>query len=222
MRIAPGSREGNFRTTAALERCVGAAEKGGILVCVSEKVVYLMRGLPSCGKSHKARLLAGAGGFVAETDEYFYTQVGSDPARFDYRAELMPAARQWNFERFTRAVDAGISPIVVDRGNSLSLESQRYARYAADRGYTVELAEPDTWWWQEIRVLLKYRKYTMPVLENWAKRLARMSRSTHRVPLKTILRWMDKWKSDVTVDDILKFKSRETHIRAAPEPPEHA
>ena len=54
---------------------------------VSAKMVYLMRGLPACGKSHRARRLAGPDGVVLETDAYFYTQVGDDPASYDYRDE---------------------------------------------------------------------------------------------------------------------------------------
>lgn len=56
------------------------------------KTVYLMRGLPGCGKSHRAQRLAGAEGVVLETDQYFYTQVGDDPVRYDYREELLPVA----------------------------------------------------------------------------------------------------------------------------------
>ena len=65
-----------------------------------ERIVYLMRGLPSCGKSYTAKKLTADGGVVCETDEYFYSQVGSDPQTFDYDKELMPEARRWNFERF--------------------------------------------------------------------------------------------------------------------------
>src|SRR5687767_6999807 len=101
---------------------------------MSEKIVYLMRGLPSCGKSTTARKLAGQTGVICETDEYFYTQVGDNPTRFDFRAELMEQARAWNLDRFKAAIDQGITPVVVDRGNSRSLESQAYARYAIDRG----------------------------------------------------------------------------------------
>jgi hypothetical protein len=39
----------------------------------SRKIVYLMRGLSSSGKSHTAKQLAGQTGIVCETDEYFYT-----------------------------------------------------------------------------------------------------------------------------------------------------
>src|SRR5687768_12834933 len=43
---------------------------------MTDKIVYLMRGLPSCGKSTTAKKLAGDTGVICETDEYFYTQVG--------------------------------------------------------------------------------------------------------------------------------------------------
>ena len=176
---------------------------------MTPKTVYLMRGLPSTGKSYTAMKLCANSGVICETDEYFYTQVGDDPDRYDYRKELLPEARRWNFERFKDAVHAGLSPIVVDRGNSLSLDSQVYAQYAVDHGYTVELKEPESEWWQEIRVLLKYKHLTKPALYEWADRLAQMSRATHRVPASTIRDWMDKWKWDLTVEDILSYRRPE-------------
>lgn len=180
---------------------------------MSEKIVYLMRGLPSCGKSTKAKQLAANGGLICETDEYFHTQVGNDSTKYNYKRELQQAACDWNFDRFCRGVDEGITPIIVDRGNSRSLESRRYARYAVEHGYRVEMVEPDSWWWQEIRVLLKYRRMTRPALYEWADKLSEMSRSTHRVPASTIRDWMDGWKWDLTVEDILNFE---------PEPEEDA
>jgi len=154
--------------------------------------------------------LAGETGVICETDEYFHTHVGGNPSSYNYKKELLPLARQWNFERFQQAVEAGRSPIVVDRGNSLNLESHKYAKFAADRGYLVELAEPDSAWWQEIRVLLKYKSVTRPILYGWAKKLAEMSSAQHGVPESTIRRWMDHWRWDVTIEDILNFKPPKT------------
>ena len=173
---------------------------------MSQPTVHLMRGLPSCGKSYTAARLAGADGVVCTTDEYFYTEVGDDPTRFDYRSDLLETARRWNFERFCRAVDDRRSPIVVDRGNGLNVESQVYVRYAFDRDYRVELTEPASEWWQELRVLLKYKEHTGPVLDDWAVRLAEMNRATHRTPAATIRRWMAKWRSDLTVEQILRYR----------------
>lgn len=167
-------------------------------------VVYLMRGLPSCGKSYAARQLVGDAGVICETDEYFYTQIGDDPTRYDYDADRLEDARRWNFQRFAQAILERRSPIVVDRGNGRNVESREFVTFARDNGYQVELKEPDSPWWQELRVLLKYRRYLQPeVLDRWAELLAEKSRETHRVPQATIKDWMDKWRADLTVEDIL-------------------
>ena len=172
-----------------------------------DKILYLMRGLPATGKSHTAKKLCGDDGVLCETDEFFYTQVGDDPQRFDYDEALMPTAQAWNFERFRRAVAAGATPIVVDRGNGLSLETKKYARHAVDNGYRLEIREPESEWWQEIRVLLKYKSLTGPVLDRWAQELEHYSRSVHRVPAETIRRQMEKWIHGLTVEDILNYRT---------------
>jgi hypothetical protein len=174
---------------------------------MGDKVVYLMRGLPACGKSYTARTLAGDHGVRLETDEYFYTQVGDDPTRYDFRDELLPAARQWVFARFRQAIAEGVSPIVVDRGNGLNRETQQFARYAVQHGYRVELKEPESEWWQQIRMLLKSKHETKASLDQWAQRLAEVSRATHRVPAITIRHWMDSWRHDLTVEEILNFRA---------------
>ncbi len=175
-----------------------------------DKIVYLMRGLPCCGKSHRAKRLAGNTGAIFETDEYFYTQVPGDPTRFKYNHALLPKARAWNFARYSEAIHKGISPIIVDRGNSLNEQSYQYAQLAHQQGYTIILIEPDSVWWQEIRVLLKYKPHTMIPLAKWAEKLAEMSRNTpphHGVQAEYIYHLMQHWRSDVTVEKILALGS---------------
>lgn len=144
---------------------------------------------------------------VLETDEYFYTQVGDDPTKYGYRADLMPKARHGNLARFREAVSRRITPIVIDRGNGLNEETQAYARYAVEHEYHVELKEPESPWWQEIRVLLKYKDVTREILDRWAEQLAERSKSTHRVPAATIRSWMEHWKHDLTVEEILNYRT---------------
>lgn len=170
---------------------------------LSDKIVYLMRGLPACGKSFTARRLASPKGVVLETDAFFCTQVGSEPPRFEWSEALLPAARAWNLDRFRQALAQGISPIVVDRGNGLNRETQDYARLAVEHGYRVELREPESPWWQEIRLLLRDKQANQALLDEWAQRLADRSRTTHRVPAARIRRWMDHWRPDITVSEIL-------------------
>ena len=172
------------------------------------QLVYLMRGLPACGKSHMARRLAGDDGIVLETDQYFYTEVGDDPEKYDFSDELLSAARAWNLDRFRQAIAEGVSPIVVDRGNGLNAETQEYACHAVEQGYETELAEPDSPWWKELRVLLKFKQYIDDKLfDIWAERLAAATRDTHRVPVATIRHWMAGWRHDVTVQAIIRGRT---------------
>jgi hypothetical protein len=166
-------------------------------------IVYLMRGLPSCGKSWTARRLAGASGLVLETDQYFYTEVGNDESSYDYSESLLPEAREWIYRRLERALAERVSPIVVDRGNGLNPETKRFADCALRYGYALELREPDSPWWAEVRVLLKYRNFLdHRILDTWAERLA-MQNDGHGVSAKQIRKWMDEWRYDVTIERIL-------------------
>lgn len=170
----------------------------------SSRIVYLMRGLPGCGKSHRAKRLAGETGLVLETDEYFFTQVGTDPASYDFDKSLLPQARQWILNRMQQALLEGRSPIVIDRGNGLNAETREFAALAVQHQYHVKLAEPDSPWWLELRVLLKYREYIRAELfDAWAQRLADATRDHHRVPASTIRHWMESWRHDITVEQIM-------------------
>ena len=164
-----------------------------------------MRGLPGCGKSYTAKQLAGADGLVLETDAYFYTHVGDDPNIYDFQEHRLPEARDWIMGRFRDAISEGISPIVLDRGNGLNRATQAFARLAIDHGYEVELAEPTSEWWSEIRVLLKYPKYTQPILDQWAEKLSELT-GEHHVPSSTIRKWMSGWRSDLTVQEIISYE----------------
>ena len=168
-----------------------------------QRIVYMMLGLPSCGKSTTAKKLAGETGVVCETDEYFLTQVGDDPTSYDWDDDLIDEARRWNFERYEQALKDGIRPIVLDRGTRPNGYARRAAKLALKYGYRITLAEPESPWWQEIKVLLRYRPWTDPVLRDWADELAQLSKRTHRVPSDVIYERMCDWDTDFTMEDVL-------------------
>ena len=176
----------------------------------NQKTVVLMRGLPGCGKTYTARHIAGEAGLVLETDQYFYTEVGEDPSSYDFSNELLGSARLWNLQRFGTALQEQVPLIVVDRGNGINAETQQYAKLAEAYGYRIHLREPESAWWQELRVLLKYKEFVAPKLfDAWARKLSESTESGHRVPAATIRRWMARWKHDTSVDDILNFSPAE-------------
>lgn len=166
------------------------------------RVVYLMRGLPSCGKSTTAQKLAGKEGVVIETDAFFQ-QPGQGPSGYSFDRTRIGEAREWTLDLFRQAISSEVPKIVIDRGNGSNRESKVYADIALEHGYDLQLKEPESSWWQEIKVLLRYRPTTDGLLDDWAKELARLSRRTHRVDFETIRHWMDSWVDDLTVEDIL-------------------
>jgi hypothetical protein len=102
------------------------------------------------------------------------------------------------------AITRGISPIVIDRGNGLNSETREFALYATENGYQVQLVEPDSSWWLELRVLLKYKEFVSEVLfDEWAEKLSAITKDSHRVPASTIRGWMKHWRHDLTVQQIL-------------------
>ncbi len=176
-----------------------------------DKVVYLMRGLSGSGKSHRAKRLAGAGGAVCETDAFF-----KGSGAVEVNGDAISAAKAWNFQQFQTALEQGISPVVVDRGSGLSIETQRYAALALEHGYAVEFQEPDSPWWQEIRVLLKYREFNVPVLEVWAGKLAQLRPQSCHLSEELIWKHMCNWRSDLTVKEVLVLKTPTSIEQAAP------
>jgi len=168
------------------------------------KVMVLMRGLPSCGKTHTSKKLAERSGVVFEFDEFFYTQVGDAASRFDWSDDLLPQARRWNMERIKRAIDEGISPVIVDSDNSIDRYTRGYVSYAIECGYDVQLKEPESPWWRQIRGLLQDKESNQEALAAWARKLVAVSQGTHRVPLSMFIYRIDGWKSNVTIEDILQ------------------
>jgi len=158
-------------------------------------VMILMRGLPSCGKSFTSQTLVGEDGIRIEFDEFFYTQVGNDLARYNWSKDLLNKARTWNLGRINKAVDAHWPRIVVDSDNNNCDYTRQYVGYAMDRGYRIEFAEPTSQWWQSIRKLLADKIANALALQDWAQKLTVMSKKTHRVPLADFQHRISKWEN---------------------------
>lgn len=167
------------------------------------KQLVLTIGLPSSGKSTMCRRMLCDGDALFEFDEFFYTQVGSDPESYDWARSLMPEAREWNFNRISAAIDAGVPRIIVDSDNQAHAFTRSYVKYAVDRGYAVVFREPDTPWWREISRLLRDKNANAEQLERWVEKLYMLSRGTHRVGQSTFRRRMKRWIPDISVADIL-------------------
>jgi predicted kinase len=134
-----------------------------------EKTMYLMRGLPGSGKSTLAKTLAdNDSGKIFSTDEYWETQVKG------FNPQLLGEAHEWNQERVVRAMQNGLTPIIVDNTNTTLWEAKFYIEAAKEHGYKIEVREPETPWNKNVDELV--------------------ARNTHNVPRLTIEKMLQRYE----------------------------
>jgi predicted kinase len=147
------------------------------------KRLILMRGLPGSGKSTKAKELAGEDGQIFSTDDFFCMNTDNE-YRFD--GSKLGQAHSWNQRRSLEAMRAGIPIVVIDNTNTTIREMRSYTEHislAAQLGYTVSIAEPETSWKFDIEQLV--------------------AKNSHGVPEAAIQRMLNRYVKDVKVEDIV-------------------
>tara|TARA_B100000941_G_C28449734_1_gene524362 strand:- start:450 stop:980 length:531 start_codon:yes stop_codon:yes gene_type:complete len=168
------------------------------------KKLIIMRGLPWTGKSYTAKEIAGEEGLIFSTDEYFYTQIKPEkPDQYSFHPRFLGHAHKWNYVRTTLAINEGHPLVIVDNTNTTASEPKKYVEYAINQDYEVEVQEPTSDRWMEIRELLYSKKANKSELKEWAKKLAEGSAETHNVPQNAIERMMWRWECDLTPEIIL-------------------
>ncbi len=157
------------------------SESTFVIVSQMKKEFIIMRGLPGSGKSTLARELAGETGQQFATDDFFVDKEGNykwDERRIGY-------AHDWNKERIKRAIEQGVSPVIMDNTNVSKWELRSLGHivdYAESQGYEVRIEEVDTPWAFDAKELAK--------------------RNSHGVPQGIIENFIRRWHPNPTVEDI--------------------
>ena len=140
-----------------------------------------MRGASGSGKSFLAKQLAGDTGLQFAADDYFL----DDQGKYNWSGERVSAAHQWNYECVKKAIDEGISPVILDN-TTITKRDLRSAKpivlYAESKGYDVRIEETKTSWAFDVDELVK--------------------RNQHGVNEETIQRQLRRWYPNPTVEDI--------------------
>ena len=76
----------------------------------ASKEFIIMRGLPGSGKSTLAEQLKGETGQQFAADDFFMDEDGN----YNWNRHQIGEAHQWNYERIKRAIEQGVSPVIVD------------------------------------------------------------------------------------------------------------
>lgn len=168
-----------------------------------EKTLIVMRGLPWCGKSTRAAVLAGDVGVICSTDEFWHKVVNPEkPEEYSFKRNRLGEAHTWNRLRAQKHIEEGHPLVIIDNTNTTKQEAYPYVWYAACQGYEVLFEEPDSPRWLEIRPLLRRKRDNKNNLRKWANILAEGSKETHNVPAWSIERMMWRWE-EFGVDDVL-------------------
>ena len=136
-----------------------------------------MRGISGSGKSTKAREL-GQNGIILSTDDFFKIN-----GKYKYDQDRIGQAHLWNQARAKKAMEQGVSPIVIDNTNVIAKDAKPYAEEALKYGYKIKIAEPDTPWKFDAEELTK--------------------RNNHGVPKEVIEEMLEKWQPDEIFMNIL-------------------
>ena len=171
----------------------------------SQKVLVLMRGVPSSGKTYRAMELAkGNTELIFSADQYFGSSVQEYSANFN--VELLSAAHKSCQGKVAEALKAGLPLAIVDNTNLTAKECLPYFTMAVANGYAVRIAEPtSSWWVEDILPYLGDKEKNRVHLERMAVVLAKKSLQTHKVPVATIKRMLWKYELDLTVERLASF-----------------
>ena len=153
------------------------------------KEFIIMRGLPGSGKSTLAKQLAGDTGSQFAADDYFMDEQGN----YNWSADKISEAHRWNHDRIKKAIEQGISPVIMDNTNVSKWDLQQtkpLIEFAEANGYKARIEQANTPWAFNAEELSK--------------------KNTHKVPLEAIQAKLNKWYPNPTIDDIKnEFKPKE-------------
>jgi len=144
----------------------------------SHLILYILRGVSGSGKSTLSHKLIGNDGVILSTDEFFTTSQG-----YKFDSKMLSEAHKWNEERAFVAMEAQISPIIIDNTNLQAWEPRPYVIRGLEKGYKVQILEPDTPWKKDPVELAK--------------------RNKHGITAEIIRRMIGRWEQ-YTLEDVLK------------------
>lgn len=99
------------------------------------KELFILRGIPGCGKSTVSKSLIKGIKFADyyEADMYFYNEDGE----YEFDAKMLKEAHTWCQGAVEDAMVDGMERIVVSNTSTMEREMEIYYKLAEDYGYTV-------------------------------------------------------------------------------------
>lgn len=169
-----------------------------------------MRGPPGSGKSSTVMRLIRDGGVVFSTDDYFSkdNQEYIDQMTLARKLQLMPFYHQLNQDRVIKAMEQGISPIVIDNTNITKRAMKPYVNLGLSYKYEVRFVEPQSPIWEKIRKMMYFRDPLK--MRAVAQELEGLNK--HGVPADSIYDMLMHWHNDPKIEDFFKDDDDDGYI----------
>lgn len=146
--------------------------------------LILMRGVSGSGKSTLAKKLAtdNENSVIYSTDDFFMIEgiYAFDPLSLGKNHKM-------NQDRARCAMQENTPCVIIDNTNTQAWEMRPYVEAALELGYEIEIQEPDQ----------------VPLEE-----IMRRQKSDKNLPLETVQKMLSRFESNVTVETIMKDRSR--------------
>uniref|UniRef100_A0A2S2NHD6 NEDD4-binding protein 2-like 2 n=2 Tax=Schizaphis graminum TaxID=13262 RepID=A0A2S2NHD6_SCHGA len=161
------------------------------LVSKHFKVVVLMRGCQGSGKSYQATNILNLcytnvkhDDFIFSADKFFFNKSNG---KYKYSRDKLNDAHNWVFQKFQKAIELEVTPVIIDNTNCEAWEMENYVKVAVNNGYWIEIVEPSTEWAWDATELTK--------------------KNTHSVSYDSIISALRRYEHNITVDSLLaRFK----------------
>lgn len=96
-----------------------------------EKVLVILRGIPGCGKSTFAKIIASASN-ICTADDYHMVD-----GEYNWKPENVHSAHLWCQSKARGLMKSGVSPVVVANTSTTEKEITPYIEAAKEFDYTV-------------------------------------------------------------------------------------
>jgi predicted kinase len=165
------------------------------------KTLILMRGVPSSGKSYRAKQLANNDLSIIFSADLFFGTTKEEYIR-NWNREKLYSAHCWCQDGVLQAMRANKPLVIVDNTNTTIKEMRPYAKMAADYGYEIRIEEPTSSWWLEHVAYLNDKNQHKDKIEAFAQLLTEKNKETHGVPYETLLAMLNRYHINVTPLDL--------------------
>lgn len=183
-RLPRGMKQGFLYKVMEAELKYAASRE---VFCVSyegnKKILVLMRGVPGSGKSTLAKVIVGLSdhGVSLSADDYFTDSRGT----YRYESDKLSAAHESAKLNCSLALEAGVTPVVIDNTNTQMWEMIPYVQMALNNGYEIRIVEPNTPWKRKPNILA--------------------GKNGHGVPFSKIKDMLGRYETGITVSKLVNF-----------------